>query len=49
MPDMDLEPVKDTTMQKRLTAGFNRYLDRNERFLKEKRLIPDSLYHAYTK
>lgn len=49
LPNMDLEPVKDTSMQKKLMAGFNRFLDRNDRFLQQKKLIPDSLYHAYTK
>lgn len=49
LPDMTLQPATDTSMQKRLMARFNRYLDRNDRFVQNNRLIPDSLYNAYTK
>jgi uncharacterized sulfatase len=49
LPNMDLEPVQNDTMQKRLMSGFNYYLDKNDKMVQRKQLIPDSLYKAYTK
>jgi len=49
LPNMDLEPVQNDTMQKRLMSGFNYYLDKNDKMIQRKQLIPDSLYKAYTK
>ncbi|HEY1165649.1 MAG TPA: sulfatase-like hydrolase/transferase, partial [Chitinophaga sp.] len=49
LPNMDLEPMQNDTMQKRLMSGFNYYLDKNDKMVQRKQLIPDSLYKAYTK
>jgi uncharacterized sulfatase len=49
LPNMDLEPVQNDTMQKRLMSGFNYYLNKNDQLVQRKQLIPDSLYQAYTK
>jgi uncharacterized sulfatase len=49
LPNMDLEPVKNDSMQKRLMSGFNYYLNKNDKLLQQKQLIPDSLYKAYNR
>ncbi|KAA2240205.1 LTA synthase family protein [Chitinophaga agrisoli] len=47
LPNMDLEPATDEETNKTLTAGFNRFQQRNDRLLQTNRLIPDSLYKAW--
>lgn len=49
LPNLDLEPVTNDTMQKKLIGGFNRFLDKNDRLIQSHQLIPDSLYKAYMK
>jgi uncharacterized sulfatase len=44
---MDLEPMQDEGKRKALLAEFNQYKARNDRFTRELKLIPDSLYEQY--
>ena len=44
---MDLEPIQDEGKRKELIAEFNRYKSMNDRFTRELKLIPDSLYEQY--
>ncbi len=45
--DMDLEPVADEKKKKELIAEFDRYKSMNDRFIRELKLMPDSLYERY--
>ncbi len=44
---MDLEPVQDERKKSQLIAEFNQYKSMNDRFTRELKLIPDSLYQQY--
>jgi uncharacterized sulfatase len=44
---MDLEPVQDEKKKKELIAEFDQYKSMNDRFTRELKLIPDSLYEQY--
>jgi phosphoglycerol transferase MdoB-like AlkP superfamily enzyme len=44
---MDLEPIQDDSKKHELIAGFNQYKSRNDRFTRDLKLIPDSLYKQY--
>jgi phosphoglycerol transferase MdoB-like AlkP superfamily enzyme len=44
---MDLEPIQDDGKKNELIAGFNQYKSRNDRFTRDLKLIPDSLYKQY--
>ncbi len=44
---MDLEPVQDENKKKELIEDFNRYKAMNDRFTRELKLMPDSLYAQY--
>lgn len=44
---MDLEPVQDEKKKNELIAEFDRYKSMNDRFTRELKLIPDSLYTRY--
>jgi hypothetical protein len=45
--NMDLEPIQDEKKRSELIAEFDRYKSLNDRFTRELRLIPDSLYEQY--
>ncbi len=45
--DMDLEPMQDERKKNELIAEFNQYKAMNDRFTRELKLIPDSLYEQY--
>lgn len=49
LPNLDLEPVKDDSVQKRIMAGFDHFLDKNDSFIQRRSLMPDALYNAYSK
>lgn len=44
---MDLEPIQNEEKKKALLAEFDRYKALNDRFSRELKLIPDSLYEKY--
>lgn len=44
---MDLEPIQDEGKRNELIAAFNQYKSMNDRFTRELKLIPDSLYEQY--
>lgn len=44
---MDLEPIQDEAKKKELIAEFDHYKSMNDRFTRELKLIPDSLYEQY--
>jgi uncharacterized sulfatase len=44
---MDLEPIRDEKKRKELVAAFDQYKAKNDRFARELKLIPDSLYERY--
>lgn len=44
---MDLEPIQDEGKKNELIAEFNQYKSMNDRFTRELKLIPDSLYEQY--
>jgi len=44
---MDLEPVQDEGKRNQLIAEFDQYKALNDRFTRELKLIPDSLYEQY--
>ena len=44
---MDLEPMQDEKKKNELIAEFNQYKALNDRFTRELKLIPDSLYKQY--
>ncbi|HEX9020738.1 MAG TPA: LTA synthase family protein [Nitrospirota bacterium] len=44
---MDLEPIQDEERRNELIAEFNQYKSKNDRFTRELKLIPDSLYEQY--
>jgi uncharacterized sulfatase len=44
---MDLEPIQDEGKRNELIAEFNQYKSLNDRFTRELKLIPDSLYEHY--
>ncbi len=44
---MDLEPIQDEKKKNQLIAEFNQYKSLNDRFTRELKLIPDSLYKQY--
>lgn len=44
---MDLEPTQDEGKRNEIIAEFNRYKSMNDRFTRELKLIPDSLYEQY--
>ena len=46
--NMDLEPVQDEGKRNELVAEFNQYKAMNDRFTRELKLIPDSLYEKYS-
>jgi phosphoglycerol transferase MdoB-like AlkP superfamily enzyme len=45
--NMDLEPIQDEGKRNELIAEFNQYKSMNDRFTRELKLIPDSLYEQY--
>ncbi len=44
---MDLEPIQDEGKRNEMISEFNRYKSMNDRFTRELKLIPDSLYEQY--
>ena len=44
---LDLEPIQDEGKKNELLAEFNHYKSLNDRFTRELKLIPDSLYEQY--
>jgi len=44
---MDLEPIQDEKKRNELIAEFNQYKSMNDRFTRELKLIPDSMYEQY--
>jgi hypothetical protein len=44
---MDMELIQDKKKKKDLIAEFNRYKSMNDRFIRELKLIPDSLNEQY--
>ena len=44
---MDLEPIQDEGKKNELIAEFNHYKSMNDRFTRDLKLIPDSLYEQY--
>jgi len=44
---MDLEPIQDEGKRNEMIAEFNQYKSMNDRFSRELKLIPDSLYEQY--
>ncbi|HZX49381.1 MAG TPA: LTA synthase family protein [Nitrospirota bacterium] len=44
---MDLEPIQDEGKRNEMIAEFNQYKSMNNRFSRELKLIPDSLYEQY--
>ena len=44
---MDLEPIQDEKKKKELIAEFDQYKSMNDRFTRELKLIPDSLFEQY--
>lgn len=44
---MDLEPIQDDKKKDEMIAEFNHYKSMNDRFTRELKLIPDSLYYKY--
>lgn len=49
LPDLDLEPVTDEAALRELNAGFQRFRQKNNQFLQTGLLLPDSLYHRFTR
>lgn len=45
--NMDLEPDGNEGKKNELQAAFNRYKEKNERFLKSRKVVPDSLLQKY--
>ncbi len=45
--DLDLEPLSDQGKLNQLKAAFNRFKERNNRFISGAKLIPDSIYREY--
>jgi uncharacterized sulfatase len=45
--NMDLEPIQNEGKKNELIAEFNQYKSMNDRFARELKLIPDSLYEQY--
>jgi uncharacterized sulfatase len=45
--NMDLEPIQDDKKKNELISEFNQYKSMNDRFTRELKLIPDSLYEQY--
>jgi uncharacterized sulfatase len=45
--DMDLEPLQDEKIRNALVAEFDQYKAFNDRFTRELKLIPDSVYEPY--
>lgn len=45
--NMDIEPIQDDEKLNELRAEFDRYKDMNDRFGRELKLMPESLYDAY--
>lgn len=45
--NMDLEPIRNDAKLKELRADFDRYKAMNDRFRRELKLIPESMYAAY--
>src|SRR3989304_1066721 len=45
--NMDLEPIQNEGKKNELIAEFNQYKSMNDRFTRELKLIPDSLYEQY--
>lgn len=45
--DLDLEPLSDQGKLNQLKAAFNRFKERNNRFISGAKLIPDSIYRKY--
>ena len=45
--NMDLEPIQDEGKRNSMLAEFNRYKALNDRFTRELKFIPDSLYEQY--
>lgn len=46
---MDLEPDPNEAKKNELRIAFNRYKDKNERFLKSRKVVPDSLLQKFTR
>jgi len=44
---MDLTPIQDQTTSGKLKAGFDKFMQKNNRMLQGAKLIPDSLYQTY--
>ena len=44
---LDLEPIQDEGKRNEMIAEFNQYKSMNDRFSRELKLIPDSLYEQY--
>lgn len=44
---MDLEPIQDDAVQRRLIAEFDEYKSRNSRFIRDLKLIPDRVYEQF--
>lgn len=44
---MDLEPIQDDAVKSRLIAEFDEYKSRNNRFIRDLKLIPDGLYEQF--
>jgi len=45
--NMDLEPDGNEAKKNELRAAFNRFKEKNERFLKSRKVVPDSLLRKY--
>jgi cellulose synthase/poly-beta-1,6-N-acetylglucosamine synthase-like glycosyltransferase len=46
-PDMDLEPVEDMTITNRLQSVFDQFKQKNARFARDLKVVPDSLLQKY--
>jgi phosphoglycerol transferase MdoB-like AlkP superfamily enzyme len=49
MENMDLKPIQDEIKRKQLIWEFDQYKKRNDRLIRELKLIPDSLYMRFAK
>eukprot|EP01136_Pigoraptor_vietnamica_P026425 Opistho-1_new@81467 len=47
--NMDLEPDPNEAKKNELRVAFNRYKEKNERFLKSRKIVPDSLLQKFTR
>ena len=47
--DLSEEEISDNVMGQSLPSAMNAYRQRNERWLQQKALLPDSLYRQYVK